>query len=1555
MALDQTTRAILAGAPELVHTPTATVDLATAVQGDPTGTLDPQGAAASLAMAQGAAGMQAGAEDVSAPTHIAAPTQPKPSHHSLLGSIVGGIEGDVIHPVTHALGSAVGEAANVLQKPLAEVQHLYRYQHDVLTRHGVMAFLGSLAVAPVSAPMNVAHDWLGSPESGPYAKSWDITRNGEQYRDTYGHAVNPGFDLANIVDHVINGHDYIPQGYHVGPDGKLWTRDEQSGIDVPTGIVNAVFDLALDPTLRAGKIAKLIKAEGVAVGGRAVTLAADPTERARQLENLTADGTHINFTDDPNRVVVGKRVLYQGRAVRTLVDPDGNRASNIYDIYRNNGGVHDAFNRLANLDTEDIVRQYPMLRPLAAELGNAATGPEVAQVFHDALTVRNYSFVSNGLPSTGITRRGLAALGKDTQTFQGAASDAIDKMPHLAQMAFNYKPFTLDSRTLQISGKEFDPDDPASINGIRNVILYSQNRRVANNAIARYLEAPDLGERINIITTGFRDALRAAGVPDEHDLLLRWNKDIEFLAKNRLRPIYGMDEDGNAVRILDPETGEPTSLGLFNNQTGKLAFPDFNEMRKAVLSERSGWSPRKVGFQVDDWLYHHYTGRIFKNLILLSVGFGLRVAAGELVPATLQNNARRVAGSGLAAVAAKLNPTLHDLATEHADGLVGAAAKTRRGIGVVKSIDPETKRVTVAYGNEEATHGAGSVTLLHRPVADDELMATARNLGMSITGDEVPHYKAAVAKALWGVGKALVDDDYRKQALFNVMSLDGHLVAPGLMSNHDVLESGAGRTEDLREYMRQSGARVPDKPQRMKDNFVRYDANNDNHPMFWHFAIKEASKDPGVQKGAQAYLRAVRRGADKDAATRAFVKADTAWMSSDSDVAAQFRYKMAGHGQGPETYSQQRARAVRGLLYGQNGELNRDVLEGLAGQADVPNVADLAQRDQALRPVAVKGRELEDVPDIGGFERLTRWGWRRALHPIINGLSRAPLYTLKTTEEYKFLKPWVDNGLLSENEARGIAQVRGAQNMLPLIHNTKLRSQMSELFRNVAPFYFAQEQAYKRYGRVVLRDPVAFEKMVLAYHGLYGSGIIRQDESGQNHIVFPGAGEFSKWMTTGAQAFGLPVMGGLPSMMSGDTISLKSVIPEGNLPSASPLVAVPLKAIQAMFPDTEPLINQAIGPVAEQESMWDELIPNQTLKRVLQSVGPLDGETAFTTSYMHSIAWAAHQAQTLRDKADALPASDPRKAQLLAQADRLLPGPNADFKVRQHALDRLKNSTRILTMVKALVGAVSPLSPSIDVGDVQLRNELRDDIKAHGLANGVQVFTAKHPDATADTVFLSDSTQTGTALPATAQALKWVDENRAWTQDHALATAYLIPQAPGKFSQEAYNQELALGLRQRKSPDDLVRAIYAAATNSTFFADLKRYDAAKTEYANDPPRLRELRQSWGDYTQQLSNANPVWYADLNDSNKQMVAQQAFYQVKQALADKNTPYSPQTELIAGLIQDYDNYTSAVSAAKQGLTNVSVSQLQDSWKQYLDDEAQKVPQAAAFIHGVLRRLP
>jgi hypothetical protein len=433
MSLDKNVEDLLKGAPELQQTPGLALGLAqgTLASGAP---LDVQqvGQSAGLAL------IGAGVSQANQETQQFAASAPKPVQNTqhvsggLFGSI-GHFFGHAVHdathnPVTNFVGNdvvkplahdvnndvikpvvrdVVAPVATVMNAGLNEVTHTYRYIHDVWERHGVWAALGEMALIGAGAAAGVflapealvggavLGGILGGEAVGDiagrlgYRDSWNATANGATYHDAQGWHVSPGRDLVRLLG-VITGNPA-----HHDAQGNV----EGGLANFVSGATDFTFDVSLDPTIKLGSLYRAGK-----MAARAPRALADWSD------------------------VEGGAEL----ARRPLVDQEGILPNNIQRIYQNNGAVRNAFERIAGMDTRQVLSQYPQLAPMAKALGAASTGQEVADAFEMALTNRNYSFAKYGLPATSLTRRLLGRAGLDVPTPAGVSTAIQSKFSRVA-------------------------------------------------------------------------------------------------------------------------------------------------------------------------------------------------------------------------------------------------------------------------------------------------------------------------------------------------------------------------------------------------------------------------------------------------------------------------------------------------------------------------------------------------------------------------------------------------------------------------------------------------------------------------------------------------------------------------------------------------------------------------------------------------------------------------------------------------------------------------------------------------------------------------------------------------------------------------------------------------------------------------------------------------------------------------------------------------------------------------------------------------------------------
>ena len=217
-------------------------------------------------------------------------------------------------------------------------------------------------------------------------------------------------------------------------------------------------------------------------------------------------------------------------------------------------------------------------------------------------------------------------------------------------------------------------------------------------------------------------------------------------------------------------------------------------------------------------------------------------------------------------------------------------------------------------------------------------------------------------------------------------------------------------------------------------------------------------------------------------------------------------------------------------------------------------------------------------------------------------------------------------------------------------------------------------------------------------------------------------------------------------------------------------------------------------------------------------------------------------------------------------------------------------------------------------------------------------------------MFLSNGAYTGTNVPAGQKALDWVNANRDFVSGHPMASAYLVPQTTD-FSQEAYNQELAVGLRVRRTPGEFVDQIYAASTNAKFYPALAEKNAM---IAEDPSRKTELNTAFRAFTLQLAAQNPTWDKVLNDPTRKATAHDALLELNTSLAPGGgAPDSPQAAGIRGLITDYQSFAQQEVQMKNA--GESTQGLTQSWHDYLTNLSKTNQILQPVVDGVFRKLP
>jgi hypothetical protein len=1406
------------------------------------------------------------------------------------------ISGALNHiPGEEGVENAAGGLLGYLAKPVSEVSDDYAYLHKVWTDHGIIpGFLATLGVAGGA----FAGSFIGMPTLGAEvvaAGERQLAKHGvfgDDYKQTAIEAedakISPGRDLAS-------GLGQIP-GLHT-----LENTDEGAGKLLSGGTDLAAL-FAFDP------LSKVAGAKSAIHNGAMV----DKVRSAGVAQWLTEHAPGYRFST-PESV------------------------DNLYDSGFQGGAYRRALREIGNPETNsaDIVAKYPALGSLAQDqisdgqvvfkgLGSAKTPEEAHDVFRrvaaDAEFNKRLTNMSV-LPSKSLTRVPFSAAAERLRKIDGgstvpgeseagaiagqrnlvlpqkvgqglgpsnwdrpailAPSDLPGAIAKKVRTFSGYMPFAIDKDTAKLSTRTFRPTDENAYQGVYRSFRFSMGDTRARYWTDRFINSKSEEEAQRIWAEGQVEMYKAAGLPDDNFLVTNMRqklRDITDPPMTEPKSVYGVGAEKGAD-VSRVNLGDRTdSAALWSHQAGTYQFPDFFALKRE-MRDLQGAVKRFAG-NTDDFLAARFTNNWFKPLALLTAGFGLRVAAAEAIPAAM-----RYGGMN------------------YLKGLVNGQASKR------------------AWRLSEGEDG---------------------------------HLLAATSR-LWGGMQNMLRQSPEdiELGLNLVHSSDGHFVS-GVGRTGDESGHAYGLPDDGREkmkaityYTRSDLKHDPRYGSVLDKNFDTISRDNSIYDDEWLTRLQQVSQEVPAQMIAGDMLTGLASGQGSlDNIIRAEAERIRAVHADpdnahDAYVYETKRLKRYGYvkdeGYAPEEFAENRVDALRGLLTGEDGTFHKALAEKIAA-GQKPTIEELTAIDKAQKPVQVYGPLR--LPYIGdsALQRITSEGFKRVIDPIINNISREPIFFNAVKQEMKSLQHFVDEGTMSYDTALRLAKTRGSVAMMPQIHNTALRSQFSQLARNFLPFYFAQEQALKRVGYLAAMHPEAIRKYELIEHSMNEPGFVQGNEETGKYLMFPLVGGLGRGAGYALSAAGVPIETGLPVFASGNMSSLKTVLPEFQAPGVSPLAAISLNTLAALFPELQSDTHAVLGDVSYRQGAIEALLPNAFMRNAFTALHPDEQSRSYGNSLLGSVAQAYYEGK--------------------------MPGPDASDAEKAAFIERMKNNTRSNFMLKAVLGVLSPLAPKVQNEDPQFREEFQQLLKETGdYGTALNRFLDEHGDnAISFTVARSEPTTRGANTPYTNKTLNWVDEfSDLINGNNATGAAFLIPQDQGEGDVGLIHDEmLRMHLRERRTPDTFRDALYRAMGDRRIEQARVNHDKWTQEYANNPDMLRAENQRWSQYVQTVGLDNPVWWDDYQSQDRKHNAVRAYTDLLNIFKGPQGERVLQTEqgmAVAKLLNDYHTHLIRVAQTGSSRTKQATEAREaerNQWAQYLEEKKTADPRLRSVITSVISRL-
>ena len=569
-----------------------------------------------------------------------------------------------------------------------------------------------------------------------------------------------------------------------------------------------------------------------------------------------------------------------------------------------------------------------------------------------------------------------------------------------------------------------------------------------------------------------------------------------------------------------------------------------------------------------------------------------------------------------------------------------------------------------------------------------------------------------------------------------------------------------------------------------------------------------------------------------------------------------------------------------------------------------------------------------------------------------------------TPQQWRVLKQARDNMAHIFDTADEVASMRAIENVAPFLDSHEQRSMFASYGKNMLPFWYAEENFIKRWARTLSLGQFGLpgisrtipsggldqlRKAQLAYMGIKSAGMIRTDNNGQDWVVYPGSQLLTKAVSK------IPGMGdllpaGVQFQARTDSL-LPGITPEGNV-GVNPFAGVAASAVLHFFPDGNDMKRALLGDLGSQKSIIEQFVPTTLSNAWRAAFGSEDSAQRYASAMMQAIAFMEAEGKGLPDA---------------ATPDQL-----------DEYLDKVRNHARIIMTSQMLAGFVVPGAPSAiatgDEGDYLglgiedpraiTSTMYREFIENMGIEEGTKQFLATYPLADLEDVvnpyaFTQSGTQSvsGAPLPATRNGLAWYDSNREWVDALPEAGAWFMPpdDKDEGFHYEAYAQQVASGLRKRRSPQEYLTAIKYRQGAETYFNAKQEYEDKVKTLGGNVEAKREAEYRWNIWKTEYLAAHPIFAEQLQSGDARIRRDRTVVQLRQAVYDPSAPDSPSTEGIKEMVDMYDAYRAyyeQFNAKTDADSRAKVRQLKENFDSWAATWTMKYPELERLWTSVYR---
>jgi hypothetical protein len=461
-----------------------------------------------------------------------------------------------------------------------------------------------------------------------------------------------------------------------------------------------------------------------------------------------------------------------------------------------------------------------------------------------------------------------------------------------------------------------------------------------------------------------------------------------------------------------------------------------------------------------------------------------------------------------------------------------------------------------------------------------------------------------------------------------------------------------------------------------------------------------------------------------------------------------------------------------------------------------------------------------------GFEQKFIEQWTRGINPTVNPTAYKGAVKAAKTE------------LAKAAEERAIIQV------LSYVDNPAIRSQVAFSMRNFARFYRAQEDFYRRLGRLARYNPEAFARAAAVFDGIDHNGWIQKDDQGNPYFVYPHFAPGYRAVQAALQGMGIAQDFKVPFPVQFGG-SVKMLTPSLNPDSILPTFSGPLGALSvttlanianflsfgATKQNADAITGMLLGKYAVEQDLVSRLMPAH-VNRALKLMDQDEKDSQYASAYRKAITY-------LEASGNGLPREEDENGNLIPPT----PAQREAYRIK------LKNTTLSILATRFAFGFLAPATPAI-----QLKSDMSEWIRDSGKSSWKQAWyglveknngdvnaamekwVELYPNQVPYTV--SESDRKTVAYFRNAQnAGEFVEENKDLFNTYREGAAFLIPHE-GAFSWDSYQVMKSMGLTSNKRVEDYLLEVQSAADKTIYFEKKNEFDLSLNNVTD--PEVRKI-------------------------------------------------------------------------------------------------------------------